>query len=506
MKIRSFRIGGIRCFRDTGRIELSPSCNILIGLNNVGKSTLLKGILGFQGFPFGDDEVRADSPSSFYEITIEPLGPEWATVNHRPANVSSGPIKFLKAMRGTLPPGTGELTQQIRPAYDVFQSTRPFNAILPFLAKRKAPEFTHDVKSTTQAQITGTYANLYSRIDLVATAGHPRHERFQQALKDIVGLPVTTKSSPQGKQAGIYVDKNSFVPLDRMGDGVTEMVALIVELCLEENKIFVLEEPETNLHPNGLRALLSMVRESAQQNQFIISTHSNIVIRELASEESTKLFRVSRTDDHYLSPSSVELVPRTPNAHSAILRELGYVFADLGLHEGWLFLEESSAETILNEILVPSFAPSLRGRLRTFSAGGATNVEVTIAEFQRLVTFVHLQPVYRGRIWVRTDGDEVGRATVARLRQVFGYLDDITCATFTKPAFELYYPQPFAERAKRVLSIVTKPERRAEKEQLLMDVVEWSRKEGADALNAWQASASEPIELLRTIEHVIVKA
>src|SRR5262249_34518160 len=159
------------------------------------------------------------------------------------------------------------------------------------------------------------------------------------------------------KEAGFYLDRDTFVTLDRMGDGIAEMVALIVELCLEEGKIFVLEEPELNLHPSGLKSLLSMVRKASIKNQFVIATHSNIVVRELGSDDNARVFRVYRESDNQLSPSIVEEVPKEPSAHLQLLRELGYDFADLGFYEGWLFLEESSAEQIINKVLIPKFAP-----------------------------------------------------------------------------------------------------------------------------------------------------
>jgi hypothetical protein len=344
---------------------------------------------------------------------------------------------------------------------------------------------------------------LYSQIDLVATAGHPRHDQFQRALKQIIGLPITTKATQHGKEAGFYLGEDNFASFDRMGDGVTEMVALIVAMCLERNKIFIIEEPETNLHPGGLKALLEMIRSASEQNQFVVSTHSNIVVRELGFDPATRVFRVWRDGEDYQESSQVGEVPRTPSAHIALLRELGYEFGDLGLHAGWLFLEESSAETVINKILIPGFAPKLMGRLRTFAAGGAGNVEPSVAEFQRLITFVHLEPAYEGRLWIRADGDAAGVAAAAAIRNKFWYLTDETCCCFTKSDFELYYFSCFNDRVSTVLQTKEKAARRAQKEQLLMDVLQWTKENGTLAAESWEESASEPIEALQAIERVL---
>jgi hypothetical protein len=302
------------------------------------------------------------------------------------------------------------------------------------------------------------------------------------------------------------LNDDTFVSLERMGDGVIEMVALIVELCLERNKIFVLEEPEANLHPKGLKALLGMIRSSLEQNQFLISTHSNIVVRELAFDKRTKLLRVWRDGKDHSAASSIEEVPRNPAAHAAVLQELGYEFTDFGLYEGWLFLEESSAETILNNVLIPAFAPGLKGRLRSFSASGITNVEPSIAEFQRLITFVHLQPVYEGRLWARVDGDPTGHQVVAALRSKFSYLNDETCSCFSQPSFEMFYPAIFADRVRAVLDVQDRQARRKAKEQLLGEVLQWTELNAEGARRAWEESASDPIGALRLIERALGSA
>jgi hypothetical protein len=320
-----------------------------------------------------------------------------------------------------------------------------------------------------------------------------------EAVKDIIGLPITTKASGSGKEAGFYFDENTFVTLERMGDGVSEMVALIVELCLEKNKVFVLEEPETNLHPRGLKSLLKMIRESSENNQFFISTHSNVVVRELGSEAG-KVFRVFCDSDGHTGPHRVEEVERTSAAHMELLRELGYDFTDFELHSGWLFLEESSAETIIQEILVPVFASRLRGRLRTYSAGGATNLEPSVYEFQRLVVLIHLQPVYKDRLWIRADGDEAGAKAVEKIRNAFPHLSEESLSTFSEAQFEFYYPPIFQEEVKEVLAITDNQSKRKRKSALLQKVLDWTKANGDAAHAAWEVSAKELIELLQSIE------
>lgn len=496
MRIASLRLRGIRCFEDTGDIRLSPTCNIFVGQNNAGKSTLLKGAMAWQGFPFDyPADARPNNQSVQNELVLTGVSQE-DYLRQRPG--PQGTIRFVRSWGGPIS-SQDNIPLQTTSDEAIFAQDWPNNFIVPFVAKRKAQGFDQNVSSGAQRNVSGTFNNLYSHIDRVATPGPSAHELYRNAVEEIVGVLITTRASTNGKEAGYYFDDDNFVTLDRMGDGVSEMVALIVELSLAKNKVFILEEPETNLHPRGLKALLNLVRESSSRNQFLIATHSNVVVRELAASEGTKVFRVYREDETPSSPSSVAEVERNPIAHMELLRELGYEFGDFDLHEAWLFLEEASAETVIREILIPQFAPELEGRLRTFSSAGVTNLEPSVAEFQRLISFVHLQPVYRDRIWVRADGDEAGRKIISSIQTKFPYLNSPRAAAFLKEQFEHYYPSTFSSQSAAVLAIKGKQERRAAKAELVREVVEWTRANDVEARHAWEESASEQIRLLKEI-------
>ena len=448
------RIHGIRCFNETGEFRFGAKCNIIVGKNNTGKSTIIKSLLGLQGFPFDLEDIRPGHESSSYStITFEdvPLGqfPQAAR------NSADTVVKIVNVNQGEYP-NYSEPHWVVARSKQVFPATRPNHMFVPFVARRKAAGYDESVSEGTQAKVTGTLSNLYSRIDLLSNYGHSGFELFVRAVKEIVGLKITTRASTNGKVAGYYFHDNKFIPIDRMGDGVSEMVALIVGLCVETNKIFVIEEPETNLHPSGLKALLAMIRRASEKNQFVIATHSNIVVRELGGLEECKVLRVFREDDVDNSPSKVEEVENSPTSHLELLRELGYEFADFNLYAGWLFLEEASAERIIREVLVPLFVPDLRGLLRTFSSAGASSLEPSVAEFRRLVVFVHLQELYKGRIWVRADGDDAGKKAVAEIQAAFPDMGADTLSTFAEPDFEKYYPSEFAEKVGKVLAVTEK--------------------------------------------------
>ena len=497
MKIAGIRIVGIRCFDDTDTFNFGRKFNLIVGQNNSGKSTILRSILNFQGIFLDYEDVRPECEQSGVEIQLCDVKDtdQFSIGRQRIAkfplilNLLGDPFN-VGAIIGPVVVGLGQ---------HAIPSSRPNHKLVPFLAKRKASGFSEVINANALTPITGTLQNLYSNVDLLATAGHPRHQAYLEATRQILGLTITTKPSNGGKVAGFYFNDDKFITLDRMGDGVTEIIALITELCLSQDKIFILEEPETNLHPKGLKALLGLVRKASEHNQFIIATHSNVVVRELGGEEESKVFGVYREGDGPNSPSRVEEVERSPAGHMQLLRELGYEFTDFSLFEGWLFLEESSAEKVVRDILVPFFVPKLKGRLRTFSAAGVDNLEPTVAEFRRLMTFIHLEPAYEGRLWVRADGDDAGQNVCVKMRATFPNLDEQALSTFVQPQFEYYYPAKFAEAIEQTLAIEGKKARRTAKATLLNQVLDWTKENPEEAKVAWAESAAEVVELLTGI-------
>ena len=497
MYISALLINGIRCFKERQGLGFSRNINLLVGANNSGKSTLIRALYHWQKNGVTADDLRADADkgvvvTSFMEINWDFFGRTGDSQDNATIN-----LLLQKNQGPTFSAGwvSGDAGRPI------MKSEHPDNFIKLFLANRKATNFDENISLKAQSRADGTFSNLYSRVDMLGD-GHPDHETFVQACKDVIGIHITAASSVNGKKAGFYFDRNNFIPLERMGDGVAHMVALIAELVISDGNLFLIEEPENDLHPAALKSLLRLVSKASLRNQIIVSTHSNIVVRSLGAEKNTKIFELQKTEPSPQAPTKVVEVPATSIAHQKLLENLGYEFSDFDLWKGWLFLEESSAEEIIRDYLIPWFAPKLARSLRTYSSSGVNNLEPRFDDFSRLFVFLHLEPSYRNRVWVITDGDEAGLKVIDRLRNRFPELDEKHCFYWKKSKFEDYLPERFETQIK-ALEQLKIDKKRAAKENLLLQVKEWIKKEPDEAKSEFSTAAEEVINTLRQIEKTL---
>jgi hypothetical protein len=286
-----------------------------------------------------------------------------------------------------------------------------------------------------------------------------------------------------------------------MGEGVINILGLIVHLALAEDRVFVIEEPENDVHPRALKALLELVAEKSANNQFIITTHSNIVLKHLGSRPDAKVFRVDCQLPNRLPTATVQEVGATPEDRRTVLQELGYELHDVDLWEAWLLLEESSAEKVMRSFLIPWFAPSLQSRLRTYSAHSLSEVPTKFSDFNDLLVFLHLEPVYKNRAWVLVDGGVEEAVVVGKLQDTYrqsGWKDD-HFVQLKQHDFERYYPSHFAQQIEASLSEPDKQVRRQKKQKLLGDVEAWICEDSNRAKAAFQESAAEVIDVLKAI-------
>jgi predicted ATPase len=507
MKIVSISLENWKSFAATGEIALD-SINVFVGRNNSGKSAILRAIQIMQE---GADPTAA-------EIRLGTNGPARITVKLASENFAVDAQKYFSQTIGGPridEPVALEITLSSGNAFEMATRTNDnsygarripaddqHNFIYTYLSKRKVNAFEEAINSRRTSAVEPDLRNLNAKVDRLASSNYEGFEEYSLLCARVFGqdFKIGTFASANGHQSGISVGRFGNIPLELMGEGVSSQLGLITSLCMADGHLFLVEEPENDIHPESLKALLEIIIEKSANNQFIVTTHSNIVTRYLGAASHSKVFAVDATFSPNTVPTStIREIGRAPEARIAVLRQLGYELSDLDLWDGWLILEESSAEFIIRSYLIPWFAPRL-GRIRTVAAGGTSKVEPLFNDYNRLFLFAHLEPQYRGRAWVIVDGEPSGNDAIDRLKKAYkNSWPEEHFRTFSEADFEKYYPQRFQGDASEALGKTGQAKRDAKKE-LVKRVADWCDANTETAMAEFGESAREVVDLLKEIE------
>lgn len=507
MRLTSMRVHNFRAIVETELSELG-AINVLVGPNNAGKSSLIRALgLLQEGMPADGGDARLGEQAAHVSITARGLpGPfQVGQIQMVQLGGVAVGLEVALARAGGLSVnirgGSGDTINVAR-----LPSTEPDHLIVPFLAKRKVAAYDSVVNEANTQAVGPDLRFLTAKLARLSNPAYPAYPAYERACDAILGFVVTAIPAPGGQQPGVYVSNTQTIPISAMGEGVAHIVGLLADLAIAEEKLFLIEEPENDIHPRALKTLLELIEDSSARNQFVVSTHSNIVVRHLGASDGATLHYVDAKRGALPPVAEVRRVPEEPRARIEVLTDLGYELWDFHLWDGWLLLEESSAERIVRDYLIPWFAPRLR-RVRTVAVGGNAGVEPAFNDFNRLFRFTHLEDVYRDAAWVVIDGDEEGRQIVEALRERYAnsWAAD-HFRTFSAGNFEEYYPVRFQDRVRDTLAIGNRREKREAKRRLLDEVRQWVEENPAEAKDAFASSAAEVVAVLLEIEAALPSA
>lgn len=493
MWINSIKIANVRCFKKQHLI-LSRQINIFAGTNNSGKSTLIKSFALpeyenlFSGKDNRKNTLNGSVTLDFKDLkTIPGIGRN-DDVYVRMVGKREGDFKNV-----------GKI---------IFAHREPDNLIYPLFSHRKVQNYSQAVNEDVSTSIDTNLSNLGAKLYKITNQYHPNSEYFNDNFRDILGFNITSIPSGGGQIAAKYLSDTDYIPVADMGDGVPMIAGFLINLAISENKLFIIEEPEHDLHPFALKKLLELIIDSSQKNQFMISTHSNIVLRELGQLEETKIFHVIAEPSTEIPTSIVKTVD-TPEGRLELLSELGYEFYDDECFNAWLFLEESSAERIIRDHLIRWFTPDIFGKIRTYSCDSVSKVKKRFKDFNKVFAYLHLEPKYKNRAWVLIDGgaeESEETKVIAALRETYvinnGW-NESNFGQFPKHNFEEYYPDHFKDKVKEVEEESDKGKKRELKSKLVEDVCSWIDGNEDKAKEEFETSAAEVIVKLKEIEEAL---
>ncbi len=520
MWISELQIINIKSFADSGLLKLSKGINVIVGKNNAGKSTLLQSVLSIQStnqqHPFNQpkEAQRIGTLESTIRIRLQDI--EAAYFNTKGiSNGQQGDITIAFASDSLprvftfTPAGTDSAAI---PDVKLITHQEPSNFILPYTMKRFTQGF-NPLMSNNQTQqkwVLESLNQLADKIQPYTQSTHPDHEQFDKLCQGFIGSPMGIIEGTNGHLPGIYTGQNGSIPLSQMGDGVPHIVGLIIHLLKAKKKLFVIEELENGINPEPLKLLLEEIKRSAKerQNQFLISTHNNIVLQTLASEKDCNIIEVTQAQmkpGDIPESSCVQIEKGDVEARRRVLMNLGYSLADSDMFDGWLILEEASAETVIRRFLIPQFAPKLINVLGIIATRGYTQVENQFMALAQNFLYLHLTPAYKKRIWVIIDAGESEGQVIERLRHGFKSWPPEHFDQFDKHDFEKYYPSRFQDEAEKILALPAnsddaKKKKQEAKKELLVKVMKSIDEDISRAKREFESSAQEVIGKLRNME------
>ncbi len=511
MKLKSIELINIRGFNKT-EIEFSNSINILTGKNNSGKSTIISSILNLQNYSIRKEDIQN--------------GQDYGRIYYHFSDIKSKDNLLLNAeFNSNLNENGLEFEEQQSLAFGVYSKNESnedfyiYNSnswhektiyekinlvdeegfkhdlskkfkrfkdlenegffLIPFLSRRKGNYYDSQSNKVETNRINGDLRNFAARVLKITAPSHPQNPKYNDLCRQILGFIPGVISSDNSNQInlGIYTSQNSQIPIQSMGEGVVNILGLIVNSLMEDNKLFIIEELENDIHPEALKAMLHLIIEKSKKNQFIISTHSSLVLKLLGQNPDSKIFWLeteipNETNNGFNLPvSKIKLVANNPNERRDILQKLGYDFFDFEFNHAFLILEESTVERLIREVLIPEFVPSLNNKLKTISAMGVNDIETKFSTYLSLFVYLHTDPKFQKKAWVVTDGDIAGKKITNELKLKFKNWDSRCFLNFEKENFEDYFPSKFKSEIELIKTSKNGLEKQKRKGKLLEDLI-----------------------------------
>ena len=514
MWIKTIQLKNVKSFADSGDIQLSKAINIFIGPNGSGKSAILRGAYLLQGpaenpnyvVQFLNESSRVTASSLELRLVLSDPDRKQLRCLRPEFDIHAWQPEFLfvrnqnqtsLSMRKNNPPSEFSSVQP-----PICNQAEPHNFIYPYFSRRKPTRFEPAINLDNENIVEEVFTHLPAKIDRLSRPRHPGFKPFEENAANCLPFPISTATHASGKEVGLQLSDGNIISVEKMGEGTPSILALLSHLSVAKGKLFLIEELENDLHPRALKSLLTFIASSSHHNQFIISTHSNIVVSHLGAVPDTRVFSLQMQLDAttQIPTSECVLVGANAENRARVLQDLGYSPSDLYLYDAYLVLEESTAERVLRDFIVPYMFPNLQGKLRLVAAGGTSKVEATFEDFHRLFVFIRVTPQYHGRAWVAIDAGPEGNVVVSELKRKFQTWPPSHFRCFAADKFESYYPSQFQAEASRVLALQNKQERRNQKGKLAESVAMWCIGHQEEAKAWFRENAKDVLALLAEIQ------
>ncbi len=324
-------------FNDNTEIELNnDDIVVFVGANNVGKSRILKDIkndilessskkvivdeIEYQDTNFEEINMRNYFKNNFelgpngYDIAVD-VNHTHNYNEHNFQNVKSGDKHFYKVLFSFL--STESRLNMTAPiSYSFINDKLRFNVMRKLERDKKNITTLNDI----------VFSCFGKKIDISeGTWQNAVYKLYKFGTKDEIDKSVSADT----REARCLLE--SLENLNDQGDGIRSAVAILASLITTTHSLYLIDEPETFLHPPQARILGRNIVDLSQNKQCFISTHNIDLLRGMLEKDYAriKIIKINRTDNvnefHVLDNDSIKVISNDKNLkYSNILNGLFY--------------------------------------------------------------------------------------------------------------------------------------------------------------------------------------
>ncbi|MFY7762034.1 ATP-dependent nuclease [Aquidulcibacter sp.] len=367
----------------TVELDLSSRINTFVGINNIGKSKLVRNleILGKSGFKLSSVDhsivasVRFDTEFAQWLAPMLGYFPD-QLLNALQFQNSSLPQEINAEISGRIKNGSSTSLERLGYLYGTTEKIiknqyfkiNSFDQAVYIAAERDfqiAPPWSGSPKPPYQEN-GSNIQQAYDFLHRAAATGRQINQTIVGQLNQVLApdfafteiWPDTAEGSPVLK---LGLGDAKYRRIDEIGSGIkTVLHALLVlnayhEIWENIPSCIVIEEIENNLHPRAIRRLIDiLVKESAHaETRLIFVTHSPVVMEHLASVHDATTHHVYREG----AATVCRPIQHFKDACNA-LTDLGARASDL-LQANFVIWVEGPTEQILIPYLISKYAQDL---------------------------------------------------------------------------------------------------------------------------------------------------
>lgn len=200
-----------------------------------------------------------------------------------------------------------------------------------------------------------TAENLYDEITLKLLGpedGRIFIKEFQEFISQEFydGQEFTIIPQQEEGYLSVKIGKETDKALHNLGDGIKQLITLFYKIFEQRNKeaIFLIEEPEINLHPGYQRKFIELLESDYFPNhQYFITTHSNHLIDSCFDYENVSIYKFVNID----KKNNTFKVINTTSKDIEILDLLGVNNSSVFLSNCTIWVEGISDKILISKYL-----------------------------------------------------------------------------------------------------------------------------------------------------------